>query len=209
MRTIPAAAALGLIAILASGCMTATPTAISQPISQDNSTDSFLYCGGEGCQDPREIAFSSDEWARVRAVFAEPAADAAAERARIARAVALLEAAAGPKAGTANDEGGTPFWWPIDGQIDCFSETSNTSNFIGLMQRHGLLEHHRLSEPHLRGWPFTASTPMLHATAVVEQIDTGARYAIDSWYFDNGELPDVVELQTWLDGWRPAEREDG
>ena len=202
-------ACLVLFGGLLSGCMTGTPPAISDPISAQYTTEDFLYCAGEGCQDPRQIGFTEAEWDAVEGLFARPAETAAEERAQIASAVALLEATAGPKAGTADDEGGTPTWWPVDGQIDCFSEASNTSNFIGLMQRRGLLRHHRISEPRLRGWPFTASTPMLHATAVVEETDTSAHYAIDSWYFDNGELPNVVALETWLDGWRPPDRDEG
>jgi hypothetical protein len=26
---------------------------------------------------------------------------------------------------------------------------------------------------------------------------------IDSWFRDNGELPDVVSLDIWKDGWKP------
>jgi hypothetical protein len=26
---------------------------------------------------------------------------------------------------------------------------------------------------------------------------------VDSWFRDNGQAPDIVDLETWKDGWKP------
>ena len=46
---------------------------------------------------------------------------------------------------------------------------------------------------------------MPHTTAVIEDIGTGTRYAVDSWFFDNGIPPAIVELSAWKKGWGPGD----
>ncbi len=155
------------------------------------------------------IAFSADQWADVRALFDPETMDAETERARIAEAVALMETMAGAKAGTSGDVGGTGGGLFRHGQLDCYDEAINTSNFIAMLWGDDLLRFHRPSSPAQHGimsgwwWP--------HATAVIEQIpgpSTGlasaTRYAVDSWFHDNGSRPEVVTLAAWRQGWKPT-----
>ena len=36
-----------------------------------------------------------------------------------------------------------------------------------------------------------------HWTAAIAEIDSGAEFAVDSWYHDNGELPMIAPLADW------------
>mgnify|MGYP006950043666 CR=1 FL=1 len=45
------------------------------------------------------------------------------------------------------------------------------------------------------GWP--------HTTAVVEEVASGERWAVDSWFHDNGVAPEILELPRWKAGWSP------
>jgi hypothetical protein len=45
------------------------------------------------------------------------------------------------------------------------------------------------------GWP--------HSTAVIRQLDTQARYAVDSWFFDNGQPATIVPFELWKAGYIP------
>ena len=189
-----------IMAILIGGCST-TPSSITRPISVDHTVEDFLYCGGYGCDKPHRIRLSEVQWAKVQVIFNETPRDADEERARIAEAIGLLEAMAGNQAGTLNDRGGTLPWLFAAGQLDCFSEASNTSNFLGLLARDELLRFQEVNEPRMRGLPFTTSGFYNHATAVIEESETGDQYVVDSWFFDNGEPAVIVPLEDWLNGW--------
>ena len=87
-------------------------------------------------------------------------------------------------------------------QLDCIDETVNTSLYLRFFDEKGLLKFHTIATPARRGMFIDGSWP--HNTAVVTDNKTGAQYAIDSWYGNNGDLPDIVPLQEWLDGWKPS-----
>ncbi len=191
-----------ILAVLLGGC--STPSSITRPISADHTVEDFLYCGGNGCGTRHRIRFSEAQWAQVQAIFNDSPRDADEERVRIAEAIGLLETMAGNQAGTQNDRGGTlPWSFFAGGQLDCFSEASNTSNFLGLLARDELLRFHEVNEPHMRGLPYTTSGLYNHATAVIEEPETGDQYVVDSWFFDNGEPAVIAPLEDWLNGWSP------
>lgn len=48
----------------------------------------------------------------------------------------------------------------------------------------------------LLGWP--------HTTAVISETVSGRRFAVDSWFHDNGQPPEIVALDIWRWGWSPA-----
>ena len=43
------------------------------------------------------------------------------------------------------------------------------------------------------GWP--------HSTATIEEIQNQRQFAVDSWFFDNGEDAVVVPYDAWVAGW--------
>jgi hypothetical protein len=66
---------------------------------------------------------------------------------------------------------------------------------VGLMER--LLRWHRVAYPARRGlWN-------LHNTAVVEQMENGELFAVDSWFRANGEDAVIVPMDKWLGGYEP------
>lgn len=138
-----------------------------------------------------EIDITGEDWDAIRAMFATPAPDAAAERVTIAHAVAAFEKAAGERTPTHVDvgqNGGRGM-----GQMDCVDECTNTSTYLRILEEHGLLVHHRMIAPVYRG-PLGLGA---HNTAAVEDLATGERYVIDSWFGSNGELPRVQRLDRW------------
>ncbi|MFM9863256.1 MAG: hypothetical protein ACKVRO_06585 [Micropepsaceae bacterium] len=181
----------------------ATPSIITRSISSDNSALAFRFCGGAGCGYPKTIRFTQGEWAQIVAPLEAPASSSSEEREGLAAVVGRFETVAGAKTGAATDLGGTLFNGSGAGQLDCFSEASNTSNLLGLLQRRGVLLFHRVEEPAMRGFLFGTPAFAAHSTAVVREKETGEPYAIDSWFFDNGHEAAVVELGRWKWGWSP------
>jgi hypothetical protein len=191
-----------LVLLLLAGCASGPPRSITYAVRDDVSLDSFRYCGGYGCKDPHVIAFGPSQWADVRHLFDAPPATPAAERQAMAQAVGRLEAFAGAQAGTADDRGGTLFQVFRSGQVDCFSEAANTTNFLTLMQKDGLLRYHAVEAVEMRGLQYGRGFGT-HATAVVRELATGTRYVIDSWFFDNGTPAAVAPVEDWIEGWHP------
>lgn len=202
-RKITIAASLSALALIGAGCTHSPSEGLFHQYADGNSPSRFLMCHNYGCSRKIWVSLNDTDWAGVRAVFARPAPRPAEERQQIREAVALIERIVGLKTGTANDAAGAAILnFNKNGQLDCIDEAYNTTNYLRFMANDGLIRWHDVGMPERRGyilnrWP--------HNTATVIEHGTGQAYAIDSWFGANGELPDVVTLELWLDGWSPPE----
>jgi len=167
---------------------------------KDPTQDRFSVCFDHSCHTIVTLSFTNREWQQVTAPLRQPASSAAAERSAIAQVIALMEQVVGGKTGTAGDRGGNLAGFGQQGQMDCIDESNNTSTYLRLLQQDGLLRYHVLQDTATR---FGLSAGMPHTTAVILDVATQRRYAVDSWFFDNGELPVIMLLEDWKSGWRP------
>lgn len=172
-------------------------------------------CYGLGCAQKAWVDLHDSEVEALRRLMTG-APDAAAERERIARAVALLEQMAGRQTPAhldrARNPGDEPLpsvaatGWPplpmrsrhasVEGQLDCIDESSNTTAYLEWMVARGWLKWHRVRE-----WAFRA--PDLfgqHWSAQIEELGSGRCYAVDSWPQPNGEPPQVLPFEVWRRG---------
>lgn len=193
-----------MFAILLTGCamVLAPPPSVTDRISDANTPDRLVYCFGHDCVRQAVVSIQPDDWQTVRDLFADPNRTIEQEQQSIRVAIGLLERFAGAQAGTSEDKGGTMgFGYDLGPpQLDCYDESINTSNFLGLLERDGLLRYFRLDLPAQRAF---SNGIILHATAVVRETASGRLYAVDSWFFDNGEKAEIAPLDAWLDGWAP------
>lgn len=136
----------------------------------------------------------------MHALFEPLPPDAAAERAAIAQAIGILEDLIGAKAGTDDDRAGTfgNSAWP--GQLDCNDEAVNSTTYMRLMLADGLLRFHRISNPTTRGGFLIFGR---HSSAVIQEVASGEKFAVDAWFYDNGQPAVILPLSVWKDGWRP------
>lgn len=160
----------------------------------------FSICSGHGCDIRHPVRLSKRQWRIVRESFEPFAKDAAQERHRIARAIALLEQTVGEKTGTSADDGGTFETARSTRQMDCLDEAVNTQTYLRLMQEDDLLKFHEVMGRVRRGnivdrWPHTA--------ALIEETDTHQQFVVDSWFLDNGKPPYILPLTLWQTGWQP------
>lgn len=160
----------------------------------------FSFCWGGTCAAVEQVGVTEEEWSHVRALFDPQPADAAAEREAIRNAIGLLESIVGPKTGTAGDRAGTfgNAAWP--GQLDCNDEATNSTSYMRLMRAGGLIRFHEILDTKTRGGFLIFGR---HSTAVIAETGTTKRFAVDSWFYDNGKPATILPLDTWQAGWKP------
>lgn len=196
----------GLALSLLAAVLSAAPAARAQTVwrtepIEDPAWERFSVCFDNGCASIVEVGLSDAQQDAIRGILLPVAADAAAERERLRAAIAQMERFVGELTGTSRDLGGT-FNFVSDRQMDCIDESTNTRSYLMLFRRYGLMRHHEVDEPATRGWVIFGWP---HTTAVMRETATGARWAVDSWFLDNGEPPFILPLQVWRRGWKPGD----
>jgi hypothetical protein len=177
---------------------------ITRVLKQAPDLDGFDFCHGGGCARIASVRLSAGEWQLVEDIYKPAPETAEAERDYIASAIGLMEKIVGVKTGTDTDRAGTFGNAHIPGQLDCNDESANTTTYMKLMRQAGLIRFHEIMDTKTRnfffnGWP--------HTTAVIREKrsdrSAGARYAVDSWFYDNGVPPVIIPLTDWQSGWKP------
>ena len=173
---------------------------LNRVLHQQAELGGFDICHGGGCAAVEHAALNAVEWAQVRAVFEPLPQSAEDERACIAAAIGVLEGIVGIKTATATDRGGTFGNAAYPGQMDCNDEAANSTTYMKLMAQDGLIRFHALTDTRTRGFFFNGWP---HTTAAIRDKRSGALYAVDSWFYDNGAPAVILPLSTWKTGWKP------
>jgi hypothetical protein len=170
-------------------------TVIASPGQQ-----TFFSCTDYHCDTGEMVTLTAGQWQSVRDLFAADVS-AAEERKNIRQAIALLENTVGTITGTWRDLAGNVTGAGQSGQLDCISESINTTAYLQLLFDDGLLRWHDIEERQVRH-PLIFN---VHWTAVIVDHSSGARFAVDSWFLDNGQPPGIQPLGDWLAGRRVDE----
>ncbi|MDP2878322.1 MAG: hypothetical protein Q8N74_02175 [Sulfuricella sp.] len=129
------------------------------------------------------------------------AMDTVEERKAISLVIGLFEVAAGRQTPTWADKGRNVNDDGVDGRMDCIDESANATAYLHLLEGRGWLKYHRVLEPVKRA-PILVND---HWAARIVEKKTGREFAVDSWFFDNGQPAFVVLLEEWRDGAEPNE----
>jgi len=154
--------------------------------------DIFSVCFNHSCQTVETHSITRQQWQRFITPLETPGESAEKERDAVARAVAIMEEIVGPKIGRGQDLGRNLRGFGKTGQMDCVDESTNNTTYLYMLEQAGYLKWHRLVDSSTR-----------FGIAVIEDNDTHIRYAVDSWFFDNGMPPVIVKLSAWEEGWDP------
>jgi len=164
--------------------------------------DVFSVCFNHSCQTVETHSITRQEWQRFVTPLETPSESAETERDAIARAIAIMEEIVGLKTGTRQDLGENLRGSFKPGQMDCIDESTNTTTYLYMLEQAGYLKWHTLLD---RSTRFGIFVGMPHTTAVIEDNHTHTRYAVDSWFFDNGMPPAIIKLSAWKEGWDPGD----
>jgi hypothetical protein len=175
---------------------------ISRIFRQTPSLGQFEVCQGGGCAQFNQVSISELEWKSVEIFFSAKAINAVDERAQIAKAIGELEKIVGAKNGTSGDRAGTFDNADYQGQLDCNDEAINSTTYMRLLKQGGFMQFHEIEDMRTRNFFFTGWP---HSTAVMREIKTGARFAVDSWFYDNGVAATIVPFAQWKANFQPVD----
>ena len=195
-----------LLLTLFSGTLVAKeyPTTGIPELPGDPSLDAFPICYKHTCAAVDTVSLNSSEWSEIKKIFQQGAKNPEEERRLIKKAVARLEVIVGKKVNTLSDKGkNMDGMFVNDGfQMDCIDESSNTTTYLTLMQKDNLLLWHKVQPTKTRGF-FIFGMP--HTTAVIKENRSEKKWAVDSWFHDNGVEPEILPVSIWSDGWDPED----
>ena len=152
-------------------------------------------CHGFGCNIESMISLSTTEWHSVAGWLKTNAPNPSTERNHIRQAIGWMEVLVG-RHGPGREDRALDLKHVAyrTGQMDCVDESINTTTYLKLFEKQNLLRWHRVVERIQRRALFDA-----HWASQIEEIQTGDRYVIDSWFQDNGLLPNVQKTEDWAD----------
>ena len=174
---------------------------ISRIFHQNPNLKQFEICQGGGCAQDDKVSLTPAEWQPVATLFVPAPANAQAERKQVALAIGMLEEVVGKKIGTSNDRAGT-FNGDFKGQQDCNDEAINSTTYMRLLKQNGLMQFHAIEDTRTRNFFFTGWP---HTTAVIRESKTGDRFAVDSWFYDNGHAATIVPFALWKANYKPED----
>ena len=152
-------------------------------------------CYDFSCKTRQQVVLSTEEWRSVIGWFYPAATTAAEEREQLRQAVGWMEVIVGRHTPTYRDKGLNLEKNPeFPGQLDCIDESLNITTYMHLFHEQGHLRRHRVVDRAYRTVGFDA-----HWAGQIEDIETGERFVIDSWFQDNGMLPYISPSTDWFD----------
>jgi len=160
--------------------------------------DEVTVCYNYSCAVQAKVVFPEQRMHQLESHF-QHLATPSAERTAIAWVIGRLEALAGEQSPTYRDRGGNLNDDGLDGRMDCIDHSHNTTAYLRLMESRGWLKFHRVLEPVKRA-PFMV---IEHWSAHIVEIDTQQEFAVDSWFFDNGQPAAIYNLEDWMRGASP------
>ena len=169
-------------------------------------------CFNYGCLNTAEVKFKRQQLTEVREML-EDAIDAEHERALIAVVIGRLLGWAGEQSPIWADRGGNYADDGVYGKMDCIDHSITTTRLLKMLENRGWLRWHKVLEPEVRSFILFFH----HWSAVIEERprrpfrdrvpDSSMRYAVDSWFRDNGKPAVIQPLGYWMD-WKDPDDDE-
>ena len=157
-------------------------------------------CSAYGCRPQTRVAVSQADIAEIKKLMdkTKKADTPYEERRAIAYAIGWMERRTGEAVGTKADRPGMDFAASGDPtQQDCVDEATNTTSYLTVLQNAKLLKHHTVGRPFSKDNFLRGVSGWTHWTATIHENQGGQRWAVDSWIYENGENPAIVNADEW------------
>ena len=167
--------------------------------------NTVTICHAYSCKMQTPYTFTAKDIAAIKAVMAKNRRGDTPheERRAIAYAIAYIDVKVGNKLNI-HDRAGMQFGSTGDPtQLDCADVATNTTSYLLVMQSNGMFKHHTVEatmskDNYAKG--VTHLNPVAywtHWSAIVKEKESGQKYAVDRWPFDQGENPAIVKVEDW------------
>jgi hypothetical protein len=163
--------------------------------------ETVRVCYGYGCLAQADIRYTEGQLGEVRRMLFATV-NPENERKMISGVIGRLYAWAGEQSDIHNDRGGNYDDGHVSGKMDCVDHSTSTTRLLKMLEARGYLRWHRVLEPVVRD---VASVFFVHWSAVIEEKTDGEapRFAVDSWFVDNGQPAVILPLGEWKKGAGP------
>jgi len=163
--------------------------------------EAVRICYGYGCLAQADIRYTEGQLGEVRQMLLA-AVDAESERNTLAEVIGRFYAWGGEQSDIYNDRGGNYADGHLPGKMDCIDHSTSTTRLLRMLETRGYLRWHSVLDPVERG---VARLFFVHWTAVIAEKMKGeaARFAVDSWFVDNGQPAVILPLDEWKKGAGP------
>ena len=192
--------------------------------SQAHADENITICFNYGCLTQAEVVYSEEQLARLQETFSL-AENAEAERVILSQAMGPLLGWAGEQTAIFADRGGNLADAGVYGKMDCIDHSTTTTRLLKMLEKRGFLAHHRVLEPVKR----TRFLVFDHFSAQIEELPAQnseamlavilpeplpeslpkkpLRFAVDTWFYDNGAPATIIPLDRWFAGESPNDFE--
>ncbi|QDX81233.1 hypothetical protein B9N43_08265 [Denitratisoma sp. DHT3] len=161
--------------------------------------EQVMVCYGYGCAHQAPALFADSQLDPLLARLGT-AHDGVDERRLLAEAVGQLYGWAGQQTPIHADRGGNYADEGRRGSMDCIDHSLTTTRLLTMLANRGGLHFHHVIARVLR----TRGMIFEHYSAAIAESGEGARrYAVDSWFVDNGKPAVILPLDEWMDGGGP------
>lgn len=155
-------------------------------------------CYNYSCLGEAEVAYGDGQLLEIDRLMQLADSDEG-ERALLSQAIGRLYRWAGEQSAVGKDRGGNYADDEVHGRMDCIDHSTTTTRFLRMMEGRGWLRWHRVLEP-VRRTRFLFGQHFAAAIETLEDTEGGGRFAVDSWFMDNGEPAVILPLESWLRG---------
>lgn len=163
------------------------------------SAHQVTICYNYGCAVKAAVQINTDDYRALDRLFLD-IESAPQERESIRLATGFMNRIAGTQTPVFRDKGGnSENEEGVDGRMDCIDHSTTTTSYLRFIEGQGWLQFHRVLEPIHRA-------PLLvndHWSARIEETESGAQFAVDTWFLDNGEPAIIYPILEWLKGAAP------
>ncbi len=127
--------------------------------------------------------------------------DAETEREAIGKAVLNLHLIAAEQTPIYQDKGGNFKDGTYEGKMDCIDHSETNTYFLNYLSKLDLIRFHRVLKPYYRA-PRILD---LHYASRIEEISSSRQWVIDTWFYDFGHPPVIIDAKQWRKGWYPED----
>jgi hypothetical protein len=174
-------------------------------------------CYNYGCIAEAQVTYADSQLAWARKTLAS-AKNAEQERIALSMVLGRLYFWAGAQSPIHADKGGNTADDAVHGAMDCIDHSTTTTRLLDMLARRGMLRYHRVLNPARR----TRFFLFQHFSAVIEELpprwlppararmpaefeatEPENRFAVDSWFVNNGQPAVILPLDDWKNGAGP------